>query len=324
MKVVSFFRFTTVFDPAKFRDDLQSLCEEHDLLGTVLVADEGVNGALAGGEEALLKIFRWLEKELALGARIDGRWTDAEEAPFQRMRVRRKKEIVALGRPDIRPDQDNSAHVEPRDWNKLIADAETLVVDARNHYEIEIGTFPNAVDPATDSFRQFQDFAKKLAGTDSDRPLAMFCTGGIRCEKAAALMQELGFNEVYQLQGGILNYLETIADAENQWQGECFVFDKRVAVDRDLAEGGYVQCHACRRPLSSEDLASPDYLEGMCCPRCIDSLEDDRALRLEERRKQVMLAKDRGEEHIGSPGANDEIRSQDGVDDCDLPAASQF
>jgi UPF0176 protein len=299
MKVVSFYRFATVIDTVKFRDDLQQLCEEHELLGTVLVADEGVNGTLAGGEEALLKIFRWLESELALAERIDGRWTDADEAPFQRMRVRRKNEIVALGRPDIRPGQDNSAHVGPREWNKLIANTETLVVDARNHYEIEIGTFPNAVDPATDSFRQFQGFAKKLAETDSDRPLAMFCTGGIRCEKAAALLQELGFSEVYQLRGGILNYLENVTDKENRWQGECFVFDKRVAVDRDLAEGGYVQCHACRRPLSSEDLASPDYREGVSCPRCISALEDDRAARLEERRRQVALARERGEKHIG-------------------------
>ncbi len=299
MKVVSFYRFATVIDTVKFHDDLQQLCEEHDLRGTVLVADEGVNGALAGGEEALLKIFRWLESELALAERIDGRWTDADEAPFQRMRVRRKNEIVALGRPDIRPGQDSSAHVGPREWNKLIANTQTLVVDARNHYEIEIGTFPNAVDPATDSFRQFQGFARKLAETDSDRPVAMYCTGGIRCEKAAALLQELGFSEVYQLRGGILNYLENVPDKENRWQGECFVFDKRVAVDRDLAEGGYVQCHACRRPLSSEDLASPDYREGVSCPRCIGALEDDRAARLEERRRQVVLARERGEKHIG-------------------------
>jgi UPF0176 protein len=236
---------------------------------------------------------------LVLGTSIDGRWTDADEAPFQRLRVRRKKEIVVLGRPDILPDQNDHRHVEPQEWNDLIANPDTLVVDTRNHYEVEVGTFPNAVDPGTDSFRQFQDFAMQLASTDRGRPLAMFCTGGIRCEKAAALMQELGFSEVYQLQAGILNYLESIPDAENQWQGECFVFDKRVAVDRDLAEGGYVQCHACRRPLGSDELASPDYREGVFCPRCIDMLEDDRAARLEERRKQVALARVRGARHLG-------------------------
>jgi UPF0176 protein len=300
VKVVSFYRFTNVADPAKLQANLQAFCEEHKLLGTVLIAEEGVNGTLAGIDAALQAVFRWLESELALAEPIDGRWTEASEAPFQRMRVVLKKEIVALGRPDLRPTQDKSTHVGPQQWNELIANPETLVVDTRNHYEVEVGTFPNAIDPATDSFRQFQDFAEKLAETDRDRPLAMFCTGGIRCEKAVPLMQELGFSEVYQLQGGILNYLENVTDAENQWQGECFVFDKRVAVDRDLAEGGYVQCHACRRPLSSEDLASADYREGISCPKCISMLDVDRAVRLEERRKQVALARERGEEHIGA------------------------
>jgi len=300
MKVVSFYRFISVSDPTTLRDKLQPLCEQHKLLGTVLVAEEGVNGTLAGDEETLQAIFDWLEIEIALSDPLEGRWTETEIAPFQRMRVRLKEEIVALGRPDIRPDQHSSTHVAPEEWNRLIARPEILVVDTRNHYEVEVGTFPNAIDPATDSFRQFRDFAAKLAESDGDRPLAMFCTGGIRCEKAAALMQELGFDEVYQLQGGILNYLENVPESENQWQGECFVFDKRVAVDRDLAEGGYVQCHACRRPLSSDDLESPDYREGVSCPRCVDTLEDDRASRLEERRKQVALARERGAKHIGA------------------------
>lgn len=300
MRVVSFYRFTGVAEPAELRDKLQALCEKRKLLGTVLVAEEGVNGTLAGDDKALKKVFHWLEGELSLDGPLEGRWSEADEAPFQRMRVKVKKEIVALGRPDIRPDPDRCPHVGPEDWNRLIADPETLVIDTRNHYEVEVGSFPHAVDPATDSFREFQEFAGKLAETDRDRPLAMFCTGGIRCEKAAALMQELGFAEVYQLQGGILNYLENVREDENQWQGECFVFDKRVAVDRDLAEGGYVQCHACRRPLSSEDLASPDYREGVSCPRCVGTLEDERAARLEERRKQVALARKRGMEHIGA------------------------
>jgi len=299
MKIVSFYRFVKVEYPELLGTKLLALCEKQELLGTILVAAEGVNGTLAGRESALRSVFDWLQNELALASPIDGRWNDADEAPFHRMRVRRKKEIVALGRPDILPDQDNDTHVGPQEWNDLIANPQTLIIDTRNHYEVEVGTFPNAIDPGTDSFRQFEEFATQLAGDDRDRPLAMFCTGGIRCEKAVALMQELGFNDVHQLQGGILNYLETVPEAENQWQGECFVFDKRVAVDRDLAEGGYVQCHACRRPLSDEDLASPDYREGVSCPRCIGMLEDDRAARLEERRKQVALAKARGEQHIG-------------------------
>jgi UPF0176 protein len=186
------------------------------------------------------------------------------------MRVRCKNEIVTLGRPDIRPHARTGIHVEPQRWNALLADPNVLLIDTRNHYEIEVGTFPGAIDPQTDNFRQFSSFASKLAATSIDKPLAMFCTGGIRCEKATALMLELGFEEVYHLQGGILNYLSAVADDESLWDGECFVFDKRVAVDRDLAEGGYVQCHACRRPLSSDDIASADYVEGVSCPHCIE------------------------------------------------------
>jgi UPF0176 protein len=216
------------------------------------------------------------------------------------MRVRLKKEIVSLGRPDIRPDRMTGKHIGVDEWHNLLNDPDTLVIDTRNHYEYEVGTFRHAVDPGTDSFRQFPEYAKKLAAEGTDRKLAMFCTGGIRCEKATALMMELGFNEVYQLQGGILKYLEDVGDSDSLWDGECFVFDTRVAVDRDRAEGGYVQCHACRRPLSREDLASPDYREGVSCPKCVDSLAADRQTRLEERRRQVRLARERGEDHIGA------------------------
>jgi len=300
MNVVSFYRFTDVADPEKIRGRLQVECDKAGLLGTILVASEGVNGTLAGDGQAVQSVFSWLQENLFLDNEIEGRWTDADEAPFRRMRVKIKKEIVTLGRPDIRPDKTTGKHVGVDEWNSLISDPETLVIDTRNQYEFELGTFRNAVDPETDSFREFPAYAKELAKTDPDRKLAMFCTGGIRCEKATALMMELGFNEVYHLQGGILKYLEDVDDDKNLWEGECFVFDQRVAVDRDRAEGGYVQCHACRRPLSSEDLESPDYREGVSCPKCVDSLEAERADRLEERRKQVALAKERGEDHIGA------------------------
>lgn len=300
MKVVSFYRFVSVADPGALRLRLLAQCEDLGLLGTILVAEEGVNGSLTGSRASLNAVIHSLEQEFALASPLECRWTDVDNAPFQRMRVRLKKEIVALGRPDLRPRPETDTHIDPAAWNQLIADPDTLVVDTRNQYEIEVGTFPGAVDPGTRSFREFPDFAAKLDTVDRNRPLAMFCTGGIRCEKAVALMQELGFNEVYQLQGGILNYLETVPPAESQWQGECFVFDKRVALDHELAEGEYVQCHACRRPLNSTDLASPDYREGVSCPRCIGTLEKDRAVRLEERRKQVALARERGEAHVGA------------------------
>jgi len=300
MKVASFYRFHDVEQPRAICESLQSLCDEQSLLGTVLVADEGVNGTIAGSHEAIIAVFAWLEETLALPGPIEARRTEAADAPFRRMRVRLKKEIVTLGRPNIRPQRSTGRHVNPDEWNKLIENPDTLVIDTRNHYEIEIGTFPNAIDPRTDSFREFPKFAEQLSEADKERPLAMFCTGGIRCEKAAALMLELGFRDVRQLQGGILNYLESVGESDNRWSGECFVFDSRVAVDRDLAEGGYVQCHACRRPLSSNDLSSADYREGVSCPSCITDLDDERAERLEERRRQVQLARDRGEVHIGA------------------------
>ena len=300
MNVVSFYRFTDVEDPEKLRGRLQVECERGGLLGTILVAGEGINGTLAGSGDAVRSVLDWLEATLALADPIEGRWTEADEAPFRRMRVKVKQEIVTLGRPDIRPDKLTGKHVGVDEWNALISNPETLVIDTRNHYEFEVGTFKYAIDPETDSFREFPDYAEKLAEADRGRPLAMFCTGGIRCEKATALMLELGFDEVYHLQGGILKYLEDVDEDKNLWEGECFVFDTRVAVDRDRAEGGYVQCHACRRPLSSKELESPDYREGVSCPKCVASLDEARAQRLEERRKQVALAEARGEPHIGA------------------------
>ena len=263
------------------------------------MATEGVNGTLAGERDDIRTILGWLRMELELKDSIDARWTDAEAAPFRRMRVRLKKEIVTLGRADILPQHGTGKHVSPQEWNALIDNPETLIIDTRNQYEIEVGTFPGASNPGNRSFREFPQFAQALPATDKNRPLAMFCTGGIRCEKATALMLELGFTDVNQLQGGILNYLDQIDDEQNRWVGECFVFDTRVAVDRDLAEGAYVQCHACRRPLSREDLESPDYREGVSCAKCIDELETERALGLEERRRQVRLARERGDTHIG-------------------------
>lgn len=305
MKVVSFYRFLKLEEPQTFRGELQTQCDELGLLGTVLVASEGVNGTIAGSEEAVRAVLAWVQDRLDITEDLDVRWTQADEAPFRRMRVRVRNEIVTLGRPDLLPHKMTGEHVSPGQWNELIENPDVLLIDTRNRYEFEVGTFPGAIEPGNDSFREFPAFAQELAKSSRDRPLAMFCTGGIRCEKATALMLELGFSEVYQLQGGILNYLEQMPAENNRWDGECFVFDTRVAVDRELAEGGYVQCHACRRPLGREDLKSPHYREGVSCPRCVDEADEGRLARLEERRKQVSLAAERGEAHIGakiSPG----------------------
>ena len=297
--IVSFYRFVNVADEVQLKAALLGRCKELSLLGTVLIAREGVNGTLAGGRPNLEQLLGWLAAQIGSKAELEGRWTVAATPPFRHLRVRVKKEIVALGRPDIRPADDSGVHVDAAEWNRLLEDPQTLVIDTRNDYEVEVGTFPSAIDPGTASFREFPDYAARLAKTDSDRPIAMFCTGGIRCEKAAALLNELGFDNVKQLRGGILNYLETVPDADNRWRGECFVFDTRVAVDRDRNEGDYVQCHACRRPLGRDDLASPDYREGVSCPKCAGDIAPERAERLEERRRQVQLAAERGDLHIG-------------------------
>ena len=310
--IVSFYRFIDIEEPAALKAALEDECARRSLLGTVLVASEGVNGTLSGAGDDLNTLLRWLGRRLELQEPLDGRWSRARSAPFGRTRIRLKRELVALGRPDIRPQDGTGRHVGPEQWNALLEDPDTLLVDTRNRYEIDVGRFPGAVSPETERFREFQTFAEDLAtrcveagGDGLDRPVAMYCTGGIRCEKAAALMQGLGFSNVNQLDGGILNYLESVDTDANRWQGECFVFDGRVAVDRDLSEGAYVQCHACRRPLTTEDLESPDYREGVSCPRCVQSLEPERRDRLEERRRQVRLARQRGERHILSSGSED-------------------
>ena len=300
MRVAAFYRFLDLEHPQSFAGELLSQCREAGLLGTILVAHEGVNGTVAGDERGIECVLQFIASRLGLETALEPRWTDAEQAPFRRMRVKVKKEIVTLGRPDIKPHRRTGQHVSAAEWNELLDDPDVVVVDTRNRYEVEIGSFPRALDPDTDSFREFPAFAKALADEDRQRPLAMFCTGGIRCEKATALMLELGFENVYHLDGGILSYLEQMRDTNNRWRGECFVFDTRVAVDRDLAEGGYVQCHACRRPLSSTDLASPDYREGVSCPRCIHEVDAAQKSRLEERVRQVRLARERGAEHVGA------------------------
>ncbi len=299
MRVASFYRFLDLEGAQEFSKALRIVCDEKRLLGTILVATEGFNGSLTGEESAIRAVFAWIEEQLSLSEPIEARWNEVDEAPFRRMRVKIRAEIVSLGRPDILPHRKTGTYVSGNEWNELIKDPDVVVIDTRNHYEIEVGTFPRAIDPEIDNFRQFPDFAEELAQTSTDKSLAMFCTGGIRCEKATALMLDLGFDDVYHLQGGILKYLEDMPTEQNRWNGECFVFDTRVAVDRDLAEGGYVQCHACRRPLGAEDIASPDYQEGISCPNCIGDLDEDRAERLRERQRQVELARERGDIHIG-------------------------
>lgn len=298
MRVAAFYRFLDLEDPPSFARALDGECRAAGLFGTVLVAHEGINATVAGDECDIERVLRFVEWQLGFETRLEPRWTGAAEAPFRRMRVKVKREIVTLGRPDIKPHRRTGRHVAAAEWNTLLDDPALVVVDTRNRYEVEVGSFAGALDPGTDSFREFPDFARALAKEHPERPLAMFCTGGIRCEKATALMLELGFDEVYHLDGGVLGYLEHMREADNRWQGECFVFDKRVVLDRDLAEGSYVQCHACRRPLSPTDRSSPDYREGLSCPRCINALDAAREARLRERAHQIGLARERRETQV--------------------------
>ena len=301
IKVASFYRFISISNLNNIQQRLLTLCKDLNLLGTILLAEEGFNGSLSGTEDSILEVFQWLEEELSLTKKIhySVRWGNVTQPPFNKIRVKIKREIVALGREDIRPYEKSGKSVSPEDWNKLIRNPETLIIDTRNKYEIDIGTFTGAINPQTDAFREFSDFAMKLPASNKRKPIAMFCTGGIRCEKAASLMVELGYENVNQLEGGILHYLEKIEGTNNQWKGECFVFDNRVAVDDDIKDGQYIQCHACRHPLSIKETQSPDYQEGISCPKCINRISGPRLERFKERQKQINLAKQRGEKHIG-------------------------
>ena len=298
--IASFYRFMSINNIDGLRNELLMLCRKLNLFGTILISKEGFNGSIAGKKESILDVFDWLQSELNLDVSIsdNARWNNTNIAPFEKLHVKIKREIVALGREDIKPYVVAGKSIKPDQWNELIQDPEVIVIDTRNEYEINIGSFPNAINPKTDSFRDFPEFIKNIPDSGKSRPIAMFCTGGIRCEKAAALMLECGFEDVNQLEGGILNYLETIDDADNLWQGECFVFDNRVAVDNELKDGKYTQCYACRNPLSMEDIESEDYCEGVSCPICINKIPAERISRFKERQKQINLAKQRGEKHI--------------------------
>ena len=244
-------------------------------------------------------VLDWIDSD----SRFDGlslKFSTAPSQAFLRMKVRLKKEIVTMGKPGINPAHATGTYVEPSDWNRLVDDPDVMVIDTRNVYETAIGSFDGAVDPQTDSFREFPAWAQSLAQAgDRPRKLAMFCTGGIRCEKASALMQQMGFEEVYHLKGGILKYLEEIPAEDSRWQGECFVFDGRVAVDHDLRPGGYDMCHACRMPLSEEDKTHPAYNVGVSCHHCIEQHDAESRSRFAERQKQITLARQRGESHLG-------------------------
>jgi UPF0176 protein len=301
IRVVALYRFTAFPDPAALRGPLAEACCKLGVKGTLLLAPEGINGTIAGTDVAIDGALSAI-RALPGCAELEHKESRAATMPFHRMKVRLKQEIVTMGEPQVDPVGQVGAYVAPEEWNALIADPEVVLIDTRNAYEVAVGTFEGAIDPKTDSFRDFPRWFRDhrdelLAGK---RKVAMFCTGGIRCEKATALLRAEGVDEVYHLKGGILKYLETVPETDSSWNGECFVFDQRVAVGHGLAPGSHALCHACRMPASVADQASPLYEEGVSCPACYHQRSDEDRARYAERHRQEKLAEARGEEHVGA------------------------
>jgi len=295
--VAALYKFVSLKDFKEIQPRLLEKCQEAGTKGTLLLAHEGINGTIAGSRGNIDIILSYLRSDERL-ADLDWKESYCEENPFYRMKVRLKKEIVTLGVPTVDPNRVVGTYVTPQDWNDIISDPETIVVDTRNDYEYEIGSFKGAHDPQTETFREFPDYIKKNLDPKKHKKVAMFCTGGIRCEKASAYMLDEGFEEVYHLKGGILKYLEEVPLEESLWEGDCFVFDGRVGVTHGLEVGEYDQCYGCRHPITEEGKASEKYMLGVCCPKCFDKTTDDQKKRFADRQYQMKLAKERGEKHI--------------------------
>ena len=298
--VAALYKFVALEDFRELREPLLDVCMDAGVRGTLLLATEGINGTIAGTRKGIDCVLDYLRSDPRL-ADLEHKESFDDHMPFYRMKVKLKREIVTMGVEGIDPNQRVGTYVEPQDWNALVEDPEVLLIDTRNDYECDIGTFRGALDPHTTNFREFPAYVRENLDPGKHKKVAMFCTGGIRCEKASAFMLREGFEEVYHLQGGILKYLEEVPKEESTWEGECFVFDNRVAVDHDLQKGHYDQCHGCRHPITEDDKLSTKYQEGVCCPYCFDTLTEEQKARFSERQKQVELAKKRGELHIGAP-----------------------
>ncbi|MCA0909473.1 rhodanese-related sulfurtransferase [Qipengyuania gaetbuli] len=302
VRIAALYHFTRFDDPASLRAPLQALCEEHGVRGTLLLAGEGINGTIAGSDQGIQAVLDHI-RALPGCADLEVKESRADRMPFYRSKVRLKKEIVTMGQPDLDPVDGVGTYVAPEDWNALISDPDTILIDTRNDYEVQIGTFEGAIDPETKSFREFPEwFRAKRAEFEAEGKtprIAMFCTGGIRCEKSTAFVKAEGLDEVYHLKGGILKYLEDIPEDESLWRGECFVFDERVSLKHGLEVGEHSLCRACRVPLSEADKARDTYVEGVSCHHCHSTRTDEQRARYAERHRQSKLARQRGEAHVG-------------------------
>ena len=306
---VAFYKFVELTDFADMKAPLLAFCESQHVKGTILLANEGINSTIAGPEAGVRAVLAYLRADPRLAA-LEHKESWSDKPPFYRMKVKLKREIVTMGVPTVNPNETVGKYVKPQDWNALISDPEVLVIDTRNTYEVDIGTFKGALDPRLKSFSQFPEWlmqqpkiadseAKKAGEVDKKTKVAMFCTGGIRCEKSTAFLKAQGFDEVYHLEGGILKYLETVPAEQSLWQGECFVFDERVTVGQGLKVGDYGLCRACREPISQADMESLYFVLGLSCPHCHDSKTEEQIDRFKERQRQIELAKQRHEPYIG-------------------------
>ncbi len=297
--VAALYHFVILDNFKELRDVLYQKMIQLKIKGTLLLAKEGINGTVAGTQSSIDQLIDWITSDVRL-ASLRYKISYDDEMPFNHTRVKLKKEIVTMGVEGIDPNHVVGTYVAAVDWNALISDPEVTLIDTRNDYETKIGTFKNAIDPQTKSFRQFPGYMKKNHDPVKNKKVAMFCTGGIRCEKSTAYLKELGYDEVFHLQGGILKYLEEVPEEESLWQGECYVFDNRVSVNHKLEKGQYDMCHGCRLPITEEDKKSPHYQQGVCCHQCYDKISEKQKNRFLEREKQMQLAEQRGEAHIGS------------------------
>ena len=296
--VATFYHFTPLEDPQSLRVPLREMLAQLNVKGTILVATEGINGTIAGqsgGINAALKLLRSLPGNKTMEHKI----SYATTMPFYRLKVRVKKEIVTMNVPDLDPRKSSGTYVAPADWNDLITNENTYLIDARNEFEIKIGTFEGAINPKTTKFSELPQWFENHRAELENKKVAMFCTGGIRCEKATSYLKDRGIKEVFHLKGGILKYLEDIPEAESQWHGECFVFDGRVSVKHNLKPGEYEQCHACRSPIDPSGRESVNFIVGISCDNCIDQRTDAQRARYAARQDQVKRAAQRGESHIG-------------------------
>jgi len=296
--ICALYKFARLDDFEQMQQPLKDCMASVDARGTILLAREGINGTICGSQLGIDKILDFLAADERLGV-IDHKLSYSEEMPFKRLKVKLKKEIVTLGVADIDPTFSVGTYVAPSEWNALISDPDVVLIDTRNNYEYEIGSFKGAINPNTESFREFPNYTKENLEQYRDKKVAMFCTGGIRCEKSTAYLKSQGFEDVYHLHGGILKYLEEVNEEDSLWNGECFVFDDRVAVKHNLERGQYDQCHACRYPITDVDKGHEHYEKGVSCPRCFGTKDDDQVSRYREREKQMQLASARGEAHIG-------------------------